>query len=124
MGRSNQQQNTTSVENTRGEYFSYFGTIRANPFEEFEAFRKNNNNNPFSGNNNGNNSPLLSLLLKFRGGLERRCHQPLSKELNPNIAALVNALTEANLRINHAKRELNHVKLTVFRRIEVKNLNK
>ncbi len=57
IGRSNQQNNATSIRNTKEEYFSYFGTIRANPFEGFGAFR--NNNNPSLGNNNNNNLPPL-----------------------------------------------------------------
>ncbi len=68
---SNQQNNTTGTGNTRGEYFSHFGIIEANPLGGFGIFRENNNNPPL-GNNNGNNLPLPLSLLGFRGGLGRR----------------------------------------------------
>ena len=43
--------------------------------------------------------------------------------LDPNVAALVNALTGANLEINHVKKESNHVKLTEFGRTEAEDSN-
>jgi len=44
--------------------------------------------------------------------------------LDSNVAALINALIETNLGVNYIKRELNHIKLIEFRRIEVKDPNK
>src|SRR6266498_2200390 len=43
--------------------------------------------------------------------------------LDPNVAALVNALTGANLGINYVDRESNHVKLTEFGRTEAEDPN-
>ncbi len=126
-GGSNQQNNTTSNVNTGGGYFPHFGTVRANPVGGFEAFG-NNNNNPPSGNNNNNNLPLLPLLLSsgFRGGLGGGFNPPPGGNaggLDPNVAALVNALIEANLGVNYAERESNHVKPTEFGRMEVEDPN-
>jgi len=62
----------------------------------------------------------------FRRGLERRFNLSSErnlKRLDLNVAALVNALTGANLRIDHIKRKSNHVKPTKFRGIEVKDPN-
>jgi len=44
--------------------------------------------------------------------------------LDPNVAALVNALTGANLGINYIKRKSNHIKLTEFERTEAEDPNK
>ena len=111
--------------NTGREYFSHFGTIEANPFGEFEAFGGNNNNPPLE--NNNNNNPLSLPLPGFGKGLEGGFN-PLSggnaEGLDLNIAVLVNALTEANLEINHTERESNYVKLTEFEGIEVEDPNK
>jgi len=43
--------------------------------------------------------------------------------LDSNVAALVNALTGANLGINHIDRESNHVKLIEFGGIEAEDPN-
>ncbi len=111
--------------NTRGGHFSYFDTIGANPFRKFRAFREDNNNPPLE-NNNNNNPPLL-LSLEFGEGLEEGFNLPPRgnmKRLDPNIAALVNALGEANLRVNHVKRESNHIKLIEFGGIEAEDPNR
>ncbi len=110
--------------NTGGGHFLHFRTIGANPLGGFGTFR--NNNNPPSGNNNGNNpSPPLPLP-GFRRGLEGGFNSLSgrnARELDPNVVALVNALTGVNLGINHVKWESNHVKSTEFRRIETENSN-
>ncbi len=124
VGRSSQQNNTTSTGNTEGGYFLHFDIIRANLLGGFRAFERDNNNSPL-GNNNNNNSPLL-LLSGFEGGLEGGFNLPSkgnAKELDPNVTALVNTLTGANLRINHIERESNHVKLTEFGRTEAEDPN-
>ncbi len=105
--KSNQQNNATSNVNTEGEHFSHFRTVRANPFEGFGAFGGGNNNNPPLGNNNGNNLP---------SGKN-------AEGLNPNVIALINALTEANLGINYVERESNHIKLIEFRGTEAEDFN-
>src|SRR6266498_1436647 len=92
--------------NTEGGHFSHFETIGANPVREFGAFGNNNNNSP-SENNNNNNPPLLSLPLPpgFGGGLEGGFN-PLprgnAERLDPNVTALVNTLTIANLETNYS----------------------
>ena|SRR6266498_2177079 len=102
---SNQQNNTISTGNTREGYFSYFNTIEVNLFRGFRTFGESNNNNLPSGNNNNNNSLSSFPLLRFEKGLEKGFNSLLSGEnvrrLDPNVAALVNALIEANLRINY-----------------------
>src|SRR6266542_2809614 len=122
---SNQQQNTISIKNMRGEYFSHFDTIGVNPFRGFDVFEGGNNNNPLLGNNNNNNPPPLPLS-GFGRGLEEGFN-PLSsenpEELDPNVVALVNALIGANLGINYVERESNHIKLTKFRETEAKDPN-
>src|SRR6266542_1083546 len=124
-GGSNQQNNATSNVNTRGEYFTYFGTIGANLIEGLEAFG-NNNNNPPSGNNNNNNlSPPLPPP-RFGGELGGDFNPPSGGNaggLDLNVAALVNTLTGANLEVNHVERESNHVKLTEFGGIEAEDPN-
>src|SRR6266498_2581559 len=118
-GGSNFQNNATSNVNIGGGHFSHFGTIRANPLEGFGTFREDNNNLP-SENNNNNNPPSPPLLLPppgFEEGLEGGFNPPLGRNargLDPNVAALVNALTGANLGVNHVERESNHVKPTEF----------
>src|SRR6266542_1917937 len=103
-GEIDSQNNIASIGNIEGEYFSHFDTIGANLFGEgFEVFGKNNNNNNNSpsGNNNNNPSPLSPP--GFKGGLGKSFNLSLggnAKELDPNVAALVNALTGANLGIN------------------------
>jgi len=123
--KSKQQNNATSNINTGGGYFLHFGTVKANLIRGFGAFRNNNNNLP-SGNNN-NNNPSLSLLSSgFGGGLEGGFNLPSEGNaggLDLNVAALVNALTEANLGINHIDRESNHVKSTEFGRTEAEDPN-
>ncbi len=47
-----------------------------------------------------------------------------SRGLDPNVAALINALIRINLGINHVEKELNYVKPTKFEGIEVEDLNK
>ncbi len=125
VGGSNHQNNVTSNVNTRGGHFSHFETIEANPFREFEAFEENNNNPP-SGNNNNNLPPLLPPS-GFKEGLERGFN-PLSEGntggLDPNVAALVNALTGANLGINHGEKESNHIKPIEFEKTEAEVPNK
>src|SRR6266498_2531954 len=111
-GGSSTQNNATSNVNTEGGYFPYFRIVGANPIGGFGAFRNNNNNWPL-GNNNNNNLLLLPLLplLGFRGGLGGGFNPPPggnTRGLDPNVAALVNALTGANLGVNHVERESNH----------------
>src|SRR6266498_2461194 len=113
--------------NTGEGYFSHFGTVGANLIEEFGAFR-NNNNNSSSGNNNNNNLPLPSPILPLGFGEELGGGFNLSprgnaKGLDPNVVALVNVLTGANLGINHVERESNHVKLIEFGGTEVEDPN-
>src|SRR6266542_2714307 len=116
---SNQQNNATSNVNTGGEYFPHFGIVGANLVRGFRAF-ENNNNNPPSGNNNNNNPLPLPPPLPppgFGGGLGGGFNSPLGENaggLDPNVAALVNALTGANLGVNHVEKESNHVKPTEF----------
>src|SRR6266498_2841064 len=120
-GGSNQQNNATSNVNTGGGHFLHFRTIGG-----FGTFRNNNNNQPLGNNNNNNPPPPPFPLPGFGGGLEGDFNSPPGRNaggLDPNVAALVNALTGANLRTNHVKRESNHVKLTEFRRTEVKDPN-
>src|SRR6266540_3164655 len=112
--------------NTGGGYFSHFETIGISMIRGFGAFG-NSNNNPPSGNNN-NNNPLPSSSLpssEFGGGLGGGFNPPEgnTRELNPNVAALVNVLTEANLEINHVERESNHVKPTEFGGTEAEDSN-
>src|SRR6266540_7357555 len=129
-GESGQQNNATSNVNTGGGYFPHFGTIKANLIGRFGAFG-NNNNNPPSGNNNNNNllplSPLPPLPLSgFRRGLGGGFNPPPGGNtggLDPNVAALVNALTGANLGVNHVERESNHVKPTEFGGTEAEDPN-
>ncbi len=127
-GGSNQQNNATSNMNTEGGHFPHFRTIGVNLLGGFGTFRNNNNNSP-SGNNNNNNPPLLSPPLSppgFGEGLRGGLNLPPGGNaggLDPNIAALVNALTGANLGVNHVERELNHVKPTEFRRTEAEDPN-
>ena len=111
--------------NTGGGHFSHFGIVGANPFGGFGVFG-NNNNNPPLGNNNNNNPPPPLPLLGFGEGLGGGFNSPPggnARGLDPNIAALVNALTGANLGINHVERESNHIKLTEFRGIEAEDPN-
>jgi len=124
-GRSNQQNNATSNVNTGEGYFSHFRTVGANLIGGFRAFG-NNNNNPPPENNNNNNPPSLLPLPGFGGGLEGGFNLPPegnARGLDPNVAALVNALTEANLGTNHVEREANHVKLTEFGETEAEDPN-
>ncbi len=124
-GKSNQQNNATSNINIEGGYFSHFRTIGANLIGGFEAFG-NNNNNPPPGNNNNNNPPPPLPLSGFGGGLGGGFNPPSGRNargLDPNVAVLVNALTGANLGINHVDRESNHVKLTEFRGTEAEDSN-
>ncbi len=106
--------------NTRGGYFSHFEIVGANPFRGFRTFKNNNNNLP-SRNNNNNNLSLSSLPLPLPGfgkSLGGGFNPPLggnARRLDSNVAALVNTLTGANLRINHIEREFNHVKPMEFR---------
>ena len=133
-GGSNQQNNTTSTGNIEGGYFSHFGIIGANLFRRgFKTFEGNNNNNSPSENNNnnppsGNNNNNLPLLLppEFREGLGGGFNLPSGKNaggLDPNIVALINILTGANLEINQVEKESNHVKLTEFGRMEAEDPN-
>ncbi len=122
---SSSQNNMTSNVNTEGEHFSHFGTIEVNPFGGFGAFRNNNNNSPPE-NNNNNNLPSLLPPSGFEGGFGGGFNPPPEGNaggLDLNVAALVNALTGINLGINHVERELNHVKLTEFRRTEAEDPN-
>src|SRR6266540_2217171 len=124
--RSNFQNNATSNMNTGGGHFSHFRIIRANLFRGF-GILGNNNNNPSSRNNNNNNPSSLPLPPSgFRKGLGGGFNPPPGENaegLDPNVAALVNALTGANLGINYIKRESNHVKPTEFRGIEAEDPN-
>ncbi len=119
-GRSSQPNNITNTGNIRGWYFLYFDTIGANPFGGFGIFERENNNPPL-GNNNNNLLPPLSSS-EFGEGFNPPSWGN-SEGLDPNIAALVNALTGANLRINHIKKESNYIKLTEFEKIKVKDSN-
>src|SRR6266540_7480159 len=121
-GESSQQNNATSNVNTRGGYFPHFGTVGSNPIGEFEAFENNNNNNlPPS-------LPPLPPLPPpgFGGGLGGGFNPPPggnAEGLDPNVAALVNILSGANLGVNHVDRESNHVKLTEFGGTEAEDPN-
>src|SRR6266498_3587920 len=122
VGGSNQQNNATSNVNTGGGHFPHFETVRANPFRGFGTFGNNNNNNPPPENNN-NNNPLPPLLPPgFRGGFNPPPGGN-ARGLDPNVAALVNVLTGANLGINHVERESNHVKPTEFGGTEAEDPN-
>src|SRR6266542_2574083 len=126
-GGSGSQSNATSNVNTGGGHFPHFGTIGANPIGGFGAFGSNNNNPP-PGNNNNNNPPPLPPLPPpgFGGGLGGGFNPPPGGNaggLDPNVAALVNALTGANLGVNHVDRESNHVKPTEFGGTEVEDPN-
>jgi len=120
---SNSQNNIISNENTKGGHFLHFETVGINLFGEFETF-ENNNNNPPLGNNNNNLSPLLppGFGEDIKGGFN-----PLpggnARRLDPNVAALVNVLTGANLGTNYVEKEANHVKPTEFRGTEVEDPN-
>jgi len=123
---SNSQNNATSNVNTGGGYFPHFETVGANLIGGFGAF--GNNNNPPSENNNNNNPPPLSPLPPpgFGGGLGEGFNPPPGENargLDPNVAALVNALTRANLGINYVDRESNHVKPTEFGGTEAEDPN-
>ncbi len=124
---SGQQNNATSNVNTGGGYFLHFETVGANPIRGFGTFGNNNNNLPPGNNNNNNPLPLLPLPPPgFRGGLGGGFNPPLggnAEGLDPNVAALVNALTGVNLGVNHIERESNHVKLTEFRGTEAEDPN-
>ncbi len=125
--RSNLQNNTISNINTRRGYFLYFDTVGANPLEGFGTFEEGNNNQP-SGNNNNNNplSPSLLPLSGFEEGLGGGFNSPPggnAEGLDLNVAALVNALTGANLEINHVEKESNHVKPIEFKETEAENSN-
>ena len=114
-GGSNSQNNATSNMNTGGGHFLHFRTIGANPYGGFGIFG-NNNNLPL-GNNNNNPSPPPLPPPEFGEGLGGGFNPPPGGGvggLNPNVAALVNTLTGANLGINHIERESNHVKPTEF----------
>src|SRR6266511_3029943 len=128
-GGSSSQSNTTSNVNTRGGYFPHFGTVGANPIRGFGAFGSNNTNPP-PGNNNNNPPPPPPLPPLpppgFGGGLGGDFNPPLGGNaggLDPNVAVLVNALTGANLGVNHVDRESNHVKPTEFGRTEAEDPN-
>ena len=124
---SNQQNNATSNVNTGGGHFSHFRTVGANLIGGFGAFGNNNNNTPSGNNNNNNPLPLPPLPSPgFEGGLGGGFNLPSggnARGLDPNVTALVNALTEANLGINHTERESNHIKLTEFERTEAEDPN-
>ncbi len=65
-------------------------------------------------------------LSEFKEGLEGSFNLLLGgniRGLDPNVTALVNALTGVNLGINHIERELNHVKPTEFERTEAEDFN-
>ncbi len=125
-GGSNSQNNATSNMNTGGGHFLHFRTIGANPYGGFGIFGNNNNNLPL-GNDNNNNSPLPPLPSSGFGEDLGGGFNPSSGEnaggLDPNVAALVNTLTGANLGINHVERESNHVKLTEFGETEAEDPN-
>ncbi len=121
---------TAGGSSTRGEHFPHFGTIGAGSVGGFGAFGNNNINNLPPGNNNNNNPspPLLpSLPLPgFEGELGEGFNPPPEGNaggLNPNVVALVNTLTGANLGVNHAERKSNHVKLTEFGGTEAEDPN-
>src|SRR6266498_3869633 len=100
-GGSNPQNNVTSNMNIEGGQFLYYRTIGANPLRGFEAFR-NNNSNPPLGNNNNNNFPPSPPLPSsgFEGSLGGDFNPPSggnAEGLDPNVVALVNALTGVNL---------------------------
>ncbi len=97
---SGSQNNTVSIGNTREGYFLHFGIIEVNPFRGFEAFGRNNNNS--LSENNNNNNPSLLPLSGFGRGLGGDFNLPSGENaegLDPNVAALVNTLTRANLSI-------------------------
>jgi len=59
--------------------------------------------------------------------LERGFNSPSERNagrLDPNVVALINALTGTNLKINYIERESKYVKLTEFEETEAENPNK
>ncbi len=127
VGESNQQNNATSNMNMEGGHFPHFGIIGANLIGGFGTFGNNNNNPPLRNNNNNNPPPLPSLPpLGLEGRLGEGFNLPLggnARGLDPNVVALVNALTGANLGINHVERESNHIKPTEFEETEAEDPN-
>ncbi len=100
-GGSNIQNNVTSNINAEERNFLHFGTIGVNLMGGFGTFRNNNNNLPLGNNNNNNPLPLSPS--GFGGGLGGGFNLPPEENaggLDSNVAALVNALTGANLGIN------------------------
>jgi len=78
--------------------------------------------------NNFNNPPLLPLSANlFRNiredNLPLNNNNPSSGGLDPNVIALMNALTGMNLTGRHYLREGSFIKLTEFGRTETKDLN-
>ncbi len=126
-GRSNTQNNATSNVNIGGGYFPHFGIVGANLIGGFGTFGNNNNNLPLGNNNNNNPSLLPPLPLPGFGGGLGGGFNPLpgggAGGLDPNVVALVNALTGANLEVNHVERESNYVKLTEFGGTEAEDPN-
>src|SRR6266498_3263478 len=120
---SNLQNNTTSNVNTREEYFPHFRTVGANLIGEFGTFGNNNNNPSPENNNNNNPSPLPPLPSPGFGGGLGGGFNPSLGGLDSNVAALINALTGANLGVNNVERESNHVKLTEFGGTEAEDPN-
>ncbi len=66
--------------------------------------------------------PLLGFRKELGGGFNPP-PEGNAEGLDSNVIALINVLTGANLRINHVKRELNHVKLIEFRRTKAEDPN-
>ncbi len=106
--RRNNQNNIISIGNTERRYFSHFGTIDHNLFRGFER---------------DNNNPLPLPLSGFGGGFNSLPKKKL-RELDPNIAILVNTLMRVNLKINYIERKSNHMKLIKFRKMKVEDPNK
>src|SRR6266542_6770421 len=110
-GGSGSQSNATSNVNTGGGYFPHFGTVGANLIRGFGAFGSNNTNPPLGSNNNNLSPPPPLPPLPppgFGGGLGGGFNSPPegnARGLDPNVAALVNALTGANLEVNHIEGE-------------------
>ncbi len=85
-------------------------------------------NNLLAGNNNGNNLPLplpANLFDNIKGfnlSLNNN-NNLLPRGLDPNVTALINALTEINLTEGYYLRERSFIKPTEFGGIKTKDLN-
>ena len=92
----------------------------------WQLFGNLKENNPSVENNNNLLSSSVNLfnnLGEFNPLLNNNNNLP-PERLNPNVAALVNTLTEMNLTKGYYSRERSFIKLTEFEGIETEDLNK